>query len=452
MSGADPGYWCAFLIPSALILGSVLNSGSCIYTEISILSCGLLLLSLCWKCIGWDEQSESFLNFCSLLISLVVALILWWITSNSFLACYAFSHSAVWFFSWSLFTLLSCCPSSFTTGEAIIVTQSGTLFLWSCILTAVKMTFNSLHVCDYQIPEPTRFLQVLLLGCAVFVFTVHKVPVACSPGPLFVTCLLIGALAYVSWSFCLGKDPVVWLLVFSFWSLKRTLLIIFWFLFTCASVAFVSMQSGNGSKQACTTTRKYFHVIIVLIYFPGVIWDPELLYVASGIALSVFIFLEVVRVLKIPPVGQIIDDSFKVFLDEKDSGILVLTHIYLLVGCSCPLWLYPKQFVNKDFHISLLSGVISVGLGDTAASIGGSIWGNHTWSGTNKTFEGTLCAIAAQLIFVLPLLWLGHVCSATNLSIAVLAVVLTSLLEAKTTQVDNLILPLLQFCILSLIN
>jgi hypothetical protein len=37
------------------------------------------------------------------------------------------------------------------------------------------------------------------------------------------------------------------------------------------------------------------------------------------------------------------------FVDQRDSGPLILTHVYLLVGCALPVWLFPLDY-NKLSH------------------------------------------------------------------------------------------------------
>ncbi|XP_055931571.1 uncharacterized protein LOC129961948 isoform X3 [Argiope bruennichi] len=158
------------------------------------------------------------------------------------------------------------------------------------------------------------------------------------------------------------------------------------------------------------------------------------------------------RILNIPIIGPAIKSAFEVFLDEKDSGVLILTNIYLLIGCSSPIWLTGYISGTKGYHISLLSGIISVGFGDAAASMGGTFFGKHHWAGSNKTFEGSICAVVTQSIASFYFLVLGHELSLYNITIIIIAVLLTSLIEAKTTQVDNLVLPLFMFSFLCWIH
>ena len=73
------------------------------------------------------------------------------------------------------------------------------------------------------------------------------------------------------------------------------------------------------------------------------------------------------------------------FKDDKDQGDLVLTNIYLLAGVSLPLWL--SASLMKDNPVTLLSGVLSIGIGDAFASIIGSKIGRYRLMNSEKTLE-----------------------------------------------------------------
>lgn len=97
-----------------------------------------------------------------------------------------------------------------------------------------------------------------------------------------------------------------------------------------------------------------------------------------------------------PPLGKFLQNGFDNFADEKDS-LISLTPLYLLCGLSATLWL-PTESMRL---FPLMSGVLTIGIGDTTASIVGSKWGKHKWNGSHKSIEGTLACIIAQLIVII---------------------------------------------------
>lgn len=130
------------------------------------------------------------------------------------------------------------------------------------------------------------------------------------------------------------------------------------------TVATVTWQM-NRNERSNTRTRKIFHVLIVFVFVPGLIYQCAFLFVASGIALALMIVLETMRVIQLAPIHNALEQAVKCFIDEKDAGSVALTPIYLLIGCSAPFWLHPCPCDLTDsagFEIfPLMAGVISVG-------------------------------------------------------------------------------------------
>lgn len=141
-----------------------------------------------------------------------------------------------------------------------------------------------------------------------------------------------------------------------------------------------------------------------------------------------------------PPLGDVLQSGFSVFADEKDY-LISLTPLYLLSGLSFPLWM-PTS--NLEI-LPILGGVLTIGIGDSAASIVGTRWGKTKWPGSSKTVEGTVACILSQLIFVYGLAALGFIPNYFGIVRSTLSIIAVSFIEARTDQVDNLTLPIILY-------
>ncbi|KAJ6631015.1 hypothetical protein B0H10DRAFT_1938590 [Mycena sp. CBHHK59/15] len=182
--------------------------------------------------------------------------------------------------------------------------------------------------------------------------------------------------------------------------------------------------------------RKFFHALVVVMFVPGVAFDPAFTHLAFSVAFALFVFAEYVRYFAIYPVGAAVHLFMNEFLDQKDRGTAILSHFYLLTGCAGALWLEgPTRLVQ-------FTGVLVLGIGDALASIVGKRHGRHRWSPTTqKTLEGS----AAFTVSVVASAWALRLCGladpfSTVRYIGVVAV--ASVLEALSDQNDNLTLPL----------
>lgn len=229
-------------------------------------------------------------------------------------------------------------------------------------------------------------------------------------------------------------------------------------------------------RQSNTRTRKLFHVLIVAIFLPGIITQCQFLFMTTVLLLALFIILETARTIELKIVSNALDQAIELFIDEKDAGSVALTPIYLLLGCSLPLWLHPCPWCTITSNgidvLPLLSGVLSVGIGDTVASVVGSKYGRNMWlskcellgkynipipnnfvslTDGQKSIEGTLASISAQGLVLIVLVYLRYLYVSTfQIYVSVAAILVNSFIEAHTNQVDNLVLPLVTFIILSL--
>lgn len=241
-------------------------------------------------------------------------------------------------------------------------------------------------------------------------------------------------------------------------------LLMCWFVIFIITLIFAYIYANYTTYKASTGVRKLFHVSMSIVFLLGLKEDAKLLNFVSSGALILFIFLEVnkligfnykliyisfysihlkvIRLVKLAPLGVILESVFDKFRDEKDVGVLTLAHIYLLVGCSITMWIFPYGLA---YTLSVSSGLITVAIGDTAAAVGGILFGRHFWKNSHKTYEGTFFAFVAQFlgaIFICKLFASNCLLSTYNICILLIISIIVALIEGNTTQVDNLVLPL----------
>ena len=242
---------------------------------------------------------------------------------------------------------------------------------------------------------------------------------------------MMGSVTLPAMVWVLKRNPITWFL-FDFVFLKTTrvlncfagmiiiqncffpnlplqiMLIGYWLACTILALIIAWRFGSTGSSVKLTVLRKYFHGVVVAIYLPGIFFDVELLFAASVIVFAAFLLLESARLYNLEHLGNILSTNMVGFLDEKDQGTLILTHIYLLVGCSLPIWIFPlNAATDARDNLLLCSGIVSLGIGDTAASIGGTLWGRTKFPGSSKSVEGTLCSMLAEICFMLILFYFG---------------------------------------------
>jgi dolichol kinase len=342
--------------------------------------------------------------------------------------------------------------------------------------------------------------------------------------------------------------------------------------------------------------RKVYHLLALGLFVPVFFWDLQLLGLSLAIAFAALVLLEVLRCLRLPLLGRAVQQYMQVraggpdgeaqrarprgrraccvsheearsasctgsrlrvslhglpvrvcvspplfpasqkFVDERDAGVIYITHFTLLLGLAVPIWLVlampdvlvatqaalheqgcqppqdagataaapargvwceagsphcsaPPQLpqqqhgalvssssggscelgasqllagalgIGSAWHspaaalalvLMGLSGTIIIGVGDTAASLFGQLFGRRPiHAGSKKTVEGTVAGIVLSLGSWLLLLHavglLPPLASARGAMWAaqlMAATVGAGLLEAATSQLDNILLPL----------
>ncbi|XP_050293583.1 dolichol kinase [Anthonomus grandis grandis] len=348
--------------------------------------------------------------------------------------------------------LLTNLKESFTLGEAGLISQGLTIFVYSTFINVFR--FGSRTTVKSNMQISTLIIQVGLCGILTLALLLYKFSIKNVKYFYVTTTIVLTATIIVPLHAILKQSPVLWIFQQVFDDVVLLKLFLYWS--TCIAVAILAVSNQiYYAQKASTSSRKVFHILAVLVYIPGLYFKCAFLYLSTGVVLGVFLALEILRLLSIPPLGQGLQDGFVVFKDEKDGGPLALTPIYLLAGVSLPIWLHPSPCDVTDsaqfYILPLLSGLASIGIGDTAASYVGSKFGRFKWKGSSRTFEGTLACFVGQLAFFYFLHYIGFIPNATSEYVIkiVASSVVSSLVEAKTTQIDNLVLPLIMYIILS---
>lgn len=378
---------------------------------------------------------------------LVTSMLIWLLLNQNILFSIVTSFIVNFVYRCSYIYLLKSLPQTFTLGEGSIVSQALVIFLYNCYLKLPFMTkVNSLN------EKLSLLLQLGMLGVLFIVITTRILTFFRKW--IWFYPLLLTVIASVCMVPIQDSPALYTLLNFTFSDLERTFITGIYIALVVIAVVAVNWQIRKNQRGS-TSTRKIFHILIVLVYVPGLIFQCLLLYVASVIILAIFIVLELARVVKLYPVTEILESSIQAFIDEKDAGKIAVTPIYLLVGCSAPLWIHnsPCDLTGSSAFelLPLLSGITSIGIGDTFASIVGSQIGNHKWGNSSKSVEGTIASIIAQTGFLYGLGYLGFISLNLKLmSVCGVAVIANSLIEALTDQVDNLVLPLVTYIILTI--
>ncbi|KRY22660.1 Dolichol kinase [Trichinella patagoniensis] len=225
--------------------------------------------------------------------------------------------------------------------------------------------------------------------------------------------------------------------------LQQKYLFLFWSFNVWASGMFIR-KCMKMSIPITTVHRKFFHLPVVMVAVSGLLVDPQLTYCVSALTFAFLVLIEAVRALSITSVGNRIHQVIKIFGDNQDQGKLFLTPLYLFVAIFWPIWWSPVTTVD-EIQLRHFSGIISVGVGDAMAALVGSRFGRHRMSkNSSKSVEGLFANFISMilLLFVFAVILDEPLKKDLLLIIrAILGCAVVALFEARTGQMDNLILP-----------
>jgi dolichol kinase len=283
---------------------------------------------------------------------------------------------------------------------------------------------------------------------------------------------------------------------------QRWQLLAYWVATLAASLPIMRSAAARAGLPQIVL-RKGYHLLAALLFIPVFFLDRQLMCVSLAIAFAALVGVEAARCLRVPLLGDWVHTFMVKFVDERDGGVVYVTHFTLLLGLAVPMWL--ALWVNHvavttstsstttsssssswtahaatgdnsqgcvDSHglsapascwgavppaagaaqLQLLTvlvglcGMVIIGVGDTMAAYCGKLYGSRAIHiGSRKTLEGTVAgAVSSMATWGLLLTAVGMAKGLSSSGWVQLGVVTAgaSLLEACTTQLDNLMIPL----------
>ncbi|CAH0587955.1 unnamed protein product [Chrysodeixis includens] len=432
------GLWCCILLPTVLTLYALQYQVSELYKLLAFISVGLLsysLLFIVFISVSCLVLKENIYGGCTA-SGLTSALLLYIFLDRGLIFSITYSMVAVFSYSQLLRMTIMNFPKTFTIGEAMIVVQSIILF---SMMVFTKFTFNNGDVEDEELTFIYSVIYTLLSTVGIIVTALCLLEDSQRHFSVLTYILSVaGAYAVVMLHVNVGVDCILRLIQYLFLDFNRVRLFLFW-LAIAVMATFVILIRTQLAVKASTVTRKSFHVLASVVFLSGIIFNIRLMTLAAAFGFGLMIFTEALRKAHIRPVSPALQAAFDVYSDHKDVGCFAMTPMYLYVGLACPLVLVP---VHEGYELELLAGVLSIGIGDTAASWFGSKYGFNKWADGHKSLQGTAFNVFSQIAAVyaldmFSLLKLNHSIIRTAITATI-----SGLVEAKTDQVDNLILPL----------
>lgn len=357
-----------------------------------------------------------------------------------------------------------CCTSA---GEAMLVAHGFTLYFsnsilepsWKLLLNTVKPELMSVQDVDPVLPIVHAIVLGMLLVPLLYKRLLRslslevveeKEPILESAPRAALFCFTV--LAVVLWiapawsRLVVGvpQHPVLWILRFLMnQPFQRVGLCVYWVLV----IGLFLHQMTLRKQMARIMIRKVFHIMAVVMFVPALAFQADFLRISFALAFGVFVLVETIRVWRIPPLGEKIHSFLKAFTDSRDSDVLIISHFSLLLGCAIPVWLS-----STDRPLAAYAGILSLGIGDTMASVVGYNFGSMRLSSSSKkTWEGTIAGIlsifAASVLvsYMLPAFPLVE-----QIGSMAIAAICAGLVEAFTSQLDNAFVPIVYYSLLSL--
>lgn len=346
--------------------------------------------------------TEDFLL--TLLFSIASSFLVTWIFNDDTFIVFV----STLFACFVLFAIMKHVKNSFSIGESIIVSTLCALPIRTLVSeTGIK-----------------RFSSSFILG-----------------GEL---CLILSVLYKKPISSLAALSPLYFFLLYFFDLISFVFVPIhFAMLIYCGTVSVVfiilSIYWKGLSKFPQIIQRKFFHLMALFVFVPPALLCPSFWKVCLSGSIYFFLVFESLRVTKFPFFANILQSYVQDYLDEKDSGDLILTHLFLLLGCSLPVMF--NSFSGFLGDAVSVSGISVLAIGDATASYVGVNFGRHKWFKSKKSIEGTMGAFVGTWLTIAVISMAKNNFQPIDILYLAIPSLIAALDEAFTTQIDNLTLP-----------
>lgn len=424
---------------------------------------------------SWDEGLVMTMTILGVSMAGIMSLV-WQLGLHTRTVWYGCGTGMVWYVSHALgsaalfYHLPQAFPSSTSPGEAMLVSHGLSLFIGNALIFSLRNLVPQFGLQGTEDPVGAM-VQAIVLGMLMVpllytsllnTLSLKALEMTGKKGKIleyfpkavvfYLTVLIVILCAAPAWLQSvaeISEHPIVWM-----WRYvldepgERLGLCAYWILVMGVFSLFLH-QMAVKQQVARIMVRKGFHVLAVLMFVPALMYQPGFLRLSFALALGVFVVVETVRIWRIPPFGEHVHGFLKAFTDSRDSGVLIISHFSLLLGCAIPVWL--SSTLNPQ-PLAAYAGILSLGIGDTMASVIGYNYGSlrlNNWS--KKTLEGTIAGILSTIGASLILSF----CYRTpppvgNFWSIVIGATGAGLVEAFTSQLDNAFVPIIFYALLSL--
>ena len=244
-------------------------------------------------------------------------------------------------------------------------------------------------------------------------------------------------------------NPVVWVLGEIGRDPTHGWVLLYWGAVLPVGIGLAGAQSLQGWMPQIIQ-RKCFHALAVILFVPPLVMCPEFLALSTAIALALMLLAEMLRLGRVPPFGPGIDSYVRPLIDRRDHGTILLTHIYLLLGCALPVWLvcFGVESVRAPLtgskFILAAAGMISTGIGDAMGAIVGSTLAKRRYPGSKKSPLGSMAMLISMSGAITLILYLSQEAFPFLGTLTWLPpLVICTIVEATSCTIDNIVMPVL---------